>query len=50
MADEEEIHRNKLTGKTYISRQVPTLNGPLRIASKVVDSEGAYYTKTQQMH
>ena len=27
MANEEEIHRNKLTGKTYISPQVPTLTG-----------------------
>lgn len=45
MADEEKIHRNKLTNKTYISPQVPTLDGPLRIASKVIDSEGAYYAK-----
>ena len=48
MANEEEIHRNKLTGKTYISPQVPTLNGPLRIASKVIDSEGAYYAKVKK--
>ena len=47
MADEEEIHRNKLTNKTYISPQVPTLNGPLRIASKVIDSDGAYYAKVK---
>ena len=48
MADEEEIHRNKLTNKTYISPQVPTLGGPLRIASKVIDSEGAYYAKVKK--
>ncbi|WP_219211911.1 Shedu immune nuclease family protein [Variovorax boronicumulans] len=48
MADDEEIHRNKLTGKTYISPQIPTLNGPLRIASKVIDSEGAYYAKVKK--
>lgn len=48
MADEEEIHRNKLTNKTYISPQVPTLDGPLRIASKVIDSEGAYYAKVKK--
>lgn len=48
MADEEEIHRNKLPNKTYISPQVPTLEGPLRIASKVIDSEGAYYAKVKK--
>lgn len=48
MPDEEEIHRNKLPNKTYISPQVPTLEGPLRIASKVIDSEGAYYAKVKK--
>ncbi|RYX92906.1 MAG: DUF4263 domain-containing protein [Comamonadaceae bacterium] len=48
MADDEEIHRNKLPGKTYISPQVPTMSGPLRIASKVLDSEGAYYAKVKK--
>ena len=48
MADEVEIHRNKLPNKTYISPQVPTLEGPLRIASKVIDSEGAYYAKVKK--
>lgn len=48
MADEEGIFRNKLTGKTYISPQVPTTNGALRIASKVIDSEGAYYAKVKK--
>lgn len=48
MPDEEEIHRNKLTNKTYISPQIPTLNGPLRIASKVIDSQGAYYARVKK--
>lgn len=48
MADDEEIYRNKLTGKSYISPQIPTMNGPLRIASKVIDSEGAYYVKVKK--
>lgn len=48
MADEVEIHRNKFPNKTYISPQVPTLEGPLRIASKVIDSEGAYYAKVKK--
>lgn len=48
MADDEEIYRNKLTGKSYISPQIPTMNGPLRIASKVIDSEGAYYAKVKK--
>ena len=47
MPDEEEIHRNKFPNKIYISPQVPTLEGPLRIASKVIDSEGAYYAKVK---
>ena len=47
MPDEEEIHRNKFPNKTYITPQVPTLEGPLRIASKVIDSEGAYYAKVK---
>lgn len=40
MPDEAEIHRKKRTGKTYISPRVDTAGGPLRIASKVLDSEG----------
>jgi len=48
MADEEEMHRNKLPNKTYISPQVSTLEGPLRIASKVIDSEGAYYAEVKK--
>lgn len=48
MVGEEEIHNNKLPNKTYISRSVPTADGPLRIASKVIDSEGAYYAKVKK--
>lgn len=48
MADEEEMHRNKLPNKTYISPQVTTLDGPLRIASKIIDSEGAHYIKVKK--
>lgn len=47
MYDEEEIHRNKLTNKTYVSRRLPTLEGPLRIASKVFDSEGLHHVKVK---
>ncbi|WP_312835426.1 Shedu immune nuclease family protein [Comamonas sp.] len=45
MFDEYEIHKNKLTGKTYISPQVATRDGALRIASKVIDSEGLHFVK-----
>ena len=48
MADEEKILQNKFTGKTYISPQVPTTNRPLRIASKVIDFESAYYLKVMK--
>lgn len=43
MADEADIHRNKLPGKTYISPRVDAAQGSLRIASKVVDSEGLQF-------
>ncbi|MEH6459751.1 Shedu immune nuclease family protein [Chitinimonas sp. JJ19] len=43
MQDEAEIHRNKIPGKTYISPQIDTPQGPLRIASKVIDSEGLHF-------
>ncbi|URF05055.1 Shedu immune nuclease family protein [Cupriavidus campinensis] len=44
MHDEEEIHRSKLPNKTYISPRIDTgLGEHLRIASKVVDSEGLYH-------
>lgn len=48
MVDQSEIHKNKLTNKTYISRQVSTSDGPLRIASKVIDSEGVYHAKVKK--
>lgn len=35
-----EFHRNKKIGKTYVSRR---LDNGLRIASKVMDSEGLFY-------
>jgi len=47
MYDEEEIHRNKLTNKTHVNRRLPTLEGPLRIASKVFDSEGLHHAKVK---
>jgi hypothetical protein len=43
MADEAEIHDNKLIGETYISSRAQTEQRPLRIASKVIDSEGLHY-------
>lgn len=48
MEDEAEIHRNKLSSKTYISPAVPTGEGPLRIASKVIDSEGLHYVTVKK--
>lgn len=45
MDDEAEIHRKEIPGKTYISPAVATAEGPLRIASKVIDSEGLHYAK-----
>ena len=47
MYDEAEIHKNKLPNKTYISSRVDTIQGPLRIASKVIDSEGLHYAKVK---
>ncbi len=47
MPDEAEIHRNKLPGKTYLSPRVETMQGPLRIASKVIDSEGLHFAKVK---
>lgn len=48
MATEAEIHNNKRTDKTYISPRVETVHGPLRIASKVLDSEGLCYAKVKK--
>jgi hypothetical protein len=51
MAEEDEIHRNKRTDKTYISRRIDVkhpLTGEvraLRIASKVFDGEAWAYAK-----
>lgn len=48
MDDEFEIHKNKLTSKTYVSPRVAdAVLGSIRIASKVVDSEGAYFAKVK---
>lgn len=47
MSDEAEIHKNKLPGKTYMSPRISTPRGALRIASKVVDSEGLHHIKTK---
>lgn len=35
--DEAAIHWNKMPGKIYISPAVTTAEGPLRIASQVID-------------
>lgn len=40
--DEEKIHKNKRSDKTYVSRALPTIGGLLRIASKVFDAEGLH--------
>ena len=51
MAEEDEIHRNKRPGKTYISKRINTKNPltgevrALRIASKVLDGEAWAYAK-----
>lgn len=47
MPDEFEIHQNKLSDKTYISPRVETIQGPIRIASKVIDSEGMHFAKVR---
>lgn len=44
---ELDIHTNKIPTKTYISPRVNTAAGPLRIASKVVDSEGLHFAKVK---
>lgn len=48
MEDEASIHRNKRTKKTYISPAVNTSDGALRIASKVIDSEGLHYATVKK--
>ena len=47
MEDEAEIHRSKLPGKTYVSPAVQIPDGALRIASKVIDSEGLHFAKVK---
>ena len=47
MPDEEEIHRKKRPGKTYVSPRIETAQGPLRIASKVLDSQGLEFAKVR---
>lgn len=47
MATDADIHNNKRTDKTYVSRSVETPEGALRIASKVIDSEGLFYAKAK---
>ncbi len=48
MPDDFDIYKNKLPGKTYISPRVTTAQGPLRIASKVIDSEGLHYATVKK--
>ncbi len=43
MYDDAEIHKNKRPEKTYVSPRVKTPEGPLRIASKVLDSAGLHF-------
>lgn len=47
MYDEADIHKNKLSNKTYISPRINTTQGTLRIASKVIDSEGLHFAKVK---
>lgn len=47
MSNEAKIHKNKLPNKTYISSRVETEQGFLRIASKVIDSEGLHFAKVK---
>ena len=43
MDDEEQIHRNKLPSKTYISPRIYIdEHEAVRIASKVIDSDGLH--------
>ena len=48
MTDEAEIHANKRTDKTYVSPRIPTIRGALRIASKVIDSEGMHFATVEE--
>ena len=49
MDDEEQIHRNKLPNKTYISPRIYIdEHEAVRIASKVIDSDGLYYATVKK--
>ncbi len=49
MDDEEKIHRNKLPNKTYISSRIYIdAHESVRIASKVIDSDGLHYAKVKK--
>ncbi|KVW15619.1 hypothetical protein WL99_28615 [Burkholderia cepacia] len=49
MDDEEQIHHNKVPGKTYISPRIYIdAHEALRIASKVIDSDGLHYATVKK--
>src|SRR5690349_7949190 len=49
MDDEEQIHRNKLPSKTYISPRIYIdAHDAVRIASKVIDSDGLHYATVKK--
>ncbi|CAG9166080.1 Shedu immune nuclease family protein [Cupriavidus pampae] len=49
MDDEEKIHRNKLPNKTYISPRIYIdAHDSVRIASKVIDSDGIHYATVKK--
>jgi hypothetical protein len=49
MDDEEQIHRNKLPIKTYISPRICIdAHEGVRIASKVIDSDGLHYATVKK--
>jgi hypothetical protein len=49
MDDEEKIHHNKLPGKTYISPRIYIdAHEAVRIASKVIDSDGLHYATVKK--
>lgn len=49
MADEEKFHRNKLPGKTYVSPRIYIdAHEAIRIASKVIDSDGLHYATVKK--
>ncbi|WP_321798568.1 Shedu immune nuclease family protein [Burkholderia sp. BCC1988] len=49
MANEEKIHRNKLSDKTYISPRVYVdAHEAVRLASKVIDSDGLHYATVKK--